>query len=56
MFNNNASGRKIYVQASDDDSIINAYKRAYGWKDYAADIEEYDFSAEQWLLDKPSPF
>ena len=47
MFDNNATGRKIYVPASDDDSIINAYKSAYGWSSYASYIEEYDFSAEQ---------
>ena len=47
MFYGNASGRKIYVPASDDDSIINAYKAAQCWSDYANDIEEYDFSAEQ---------
>ena len=34
----------IYVPASDDDSIINAYKAAAGWKDYADYIEEYDFN------------
>ncbi len=34
----------IYVPASDDDSIINAYKAADGWKDYADYIEEYDFT------------
>ncbi len=33
----------IYVPASDDDSIINAYKAADYWKDYADYIEEYDF-------------
>ena len=47
IFYNNASGRKIYVPASDDDSIINAYKSAEYWSGYANDIEEYDFSAEQ---------
>ena len=47
MFYNNASGRKIYVPASDDDSIINAYKAKEYWSDYASYIEEYDFSAEQ---------
>ena len=45
MFSLNASGRKIYVPASDDDSIINAYKAAQYWSHfYAADIEEYDFN------------
>ena len=43
MFYNNASGRKIYVPASDDNSIIKAYKAASGWSDYAADIVEYQF-------------
>lgn len=46
-FNNNVINRKIYVPASDDDSIINAYRAADGWSDYADAIEEYDFSAEQ---------
>ena len=43
MFAYNANGRKIYVPASDDDSIINAYKAKGYWSDYAADIEEYEF-------------
>ena len=47
MFIGNASGRKIYVPASDDDSIINAYKAKSGWSDYKSYIFEYDFSAEQ---------
>ena len=47
MFDNSAPDRKIYVPASDDDSIINAYKEADGWSYYADYIEEYDFSAEQ---------
>ncbi len=34
---------KIYVPASDDDSIINAYKAAEGWSEYADAIEEYEF-------------
>ncbi len=34
---------KIYVPASDDDSIINAYKAAEGWSEYADLIEEYEF-------------
>jgi hypothetical protein len=38
MFYRNASGRKIYVPASDDDSIINAYKAAQYWSDYADSI------------------
>ena len=44
MFTNNATDRKIYVPASDDDSIINAFKAAAGWSEYAADIEEYEFT------------
>ena len=43
MFSSNASGRKIYVPASDDDSIINAYKTADYWKQYADAFEEYEF-------------
>lgn len=43
MFKNNASGRKIYVPASDDDSIINAYKAASGWSEYSDAFEEYEF-------------
>ena len=43
-FDNNASGRKIYVPASDDDSIINAYKAASDWSEYASAIEEYEFN------------
>ena len=34
MFSGNASDRKIYVPASDDDSIINAYKAKYYWSAY----------------------
>lgn len=44
MFNSNASNRKIYVPASDDMSVINAYKTAYGWKDYADYMVEYEFT------------
>ena len=40
MFDYNASGRKIYVPASDDDSIINAYKAKKYWSDYADYIFE----------------
>ena len=43
VFNNNASGRKIYVPASDDDSIINAYKAASGWSEYSDEFEEYEY-------------
>lgn len=34
----------IYVPASEDDSIINAYKTAYGWEDYADYMVEYEFT------------
>lgn len=40
-------GCNIYVPASDDDSIINAYKKASYWSSYASYIHEYDFSAEE---------
>ena len=40
MFNNNASGRKIYVPAES----VDAYKSAEYWSDYASDIVDYDFS------------
>ncbi|MBR5465727.1 MAG: leucine-rich repeat domain-containing protein [Alistipes sp.] len=43
MFYNNASGRKIYVPASDDDSIIMAYKAASYWSSYKSYMEEYQF-------------
>lgn len=38
-FNSNAEGRKIYVPKD----YGNIYKAADGWKDYAADIVEYNF-------------
>ena len=37
---------KIYVPASEDDSIINAYKSAKYWSDYASHIYEYDYTNE----------
>lgn len=43
VFNYNASDRKIFVPASDDDSIINAYKSANYWSNYASAIVEYEF-------------
>ena len=49
MFDTNATDRKIYVPASNDASIINAYKAADYWKDYADYIEEYDFTEQQYL-------
>ena len=39
MFNNNASGRKIYVPSNS----VSAYKSASGWSDYANYIVGYDF-------------
>jgi hypothetical protein len=39
MFNDNASGRKIYVPRGS----VNAYKNAEYWSDYADDIVGYDF-------------
>jgi len=42
-FNNNATDRKIYVPASVDDSVIDAYKNASGWSAYADAIVEKEF-------------
>ena len=39
VFNNNASGRKIYVPAAS----VEAYKTAEGWSEYASAIVGYDF-------------
>ena len=39
MFNNNASGLKIYVPTAS----VNAYKSAEYWKDYSSSIVGYDF-------------
>ena len=47
MFSSNAAGRRIFVPASDDDSIINAYKAKKYWKNYQSSIFEYEFSAEE---------
>lgn len=38
-----AIGRRIYVPASTDDSILNEYKAKRFWSDYASDIVGYDF-------------
>ena len=46
VFDLNDSSRIIYVPASEDDSIINAYKAATGWKEYKAYIYEYDYTNE----------
>lgn len=40
VFDNNASGRKIYVPAGS----VNAYKSATRWSEYADAIEGYDFN------------
>ena len=37
-------GCMIYVPASDDDGIINAYKTQTYWSDYASYIVEYEFT------------
>lgn len=42
-FNNNATDRKIYVPASVDDSVIDAYKNTSGWSAYADAIVEKEF-------------
>ena len=39
MFYYNATGRKIYVPRASE----SAYEAAVYWRDYAADIEPYDF-------------
>ena len=39
MFDDNASGRKIYVPRNS----VEAYKAASGWSDYASSIVGYDF-------------
>lgn len=38
-----AIGRRIYVPASTDDSILNKYKAKRFWSDYASNIVGYDF-------------
>jgi len=40
VFDNNYSTRKIYVPYSADHSILNAYKTANNWSNYASYIEE----------------
>ena len=39
MFSSSVSGRKIYVPRAS----VDAYKTAYGWSNYTAEIEGYDF-------------
>lgn len=45
-FDNNAEDLKIYVPKSEGSTVLEAYKSADGWKDYADSIEEYDFDNE----------
>lgn len=45
-FVNNAPDLKIYVPKSEGSTVLEAYKSAEGWKDYADIIEEYDFDNE----------
>ena len=45
-FRNTASDLKIYVPKSEGLTVLEAYKSAEGWKDYADIIEEYDFDNE----------
>ncbi len=40
MFNNNASGRRIFVPTAS----VDAYKAALYWSSYKSDIEPYDFT------------
>ena len=48
-FGSNADNRLIYVPTSDDGSILNAYKTAAGWSDYADYIvEEGPANNEIW--------
>ena len=46
IFYYNASVLKIYIPKSDGSIVLEAYKSAEGWKDYADIIEEYDFNNE----------
>jgi hypothetical protein len=40
------SDLKIYVPKSEGSTVLEAYKSAKSWKDYADSIEEYDFDNE----------
>ena len=46
IFYNNAPDLKIYVPKSGGSTVLEAYKSAENWKDYADIIEEYDFDNE----------
>ena len=46
VVDNNAEDLKIYVPKSEGSTVLEAYKSADGWKDYADSIEEYDFDNE----------
>ena len=43
VFDRNATDRKIYVPASVDNSVIDAYKNTSGWSAYADSIVEKEF-------------
>ena len=55
MFSKNNDGSKlpigcmIYVPASDDDGIINAYKTQIHWRNYALYIVEYEFTEQTYF-------
>jgi len=55
MFYGNTSGREIYVPASDNDSIINAYKAKEYWSDYADYIFEDEPSPQTTRFGTPLP-
>ena len=44
VFSGNTLNRTIFVPASDDDSVINAYRSANVWRNYASHIVEYNFT------------
>ena len=46
VFDDNASGRKIYVPAES----VEAYKTAENWSEYAADIVGYDFETGEEVI------
>ena len=45
-FISSKSDIKIYVPKSEGSTVLEAYKSAKSWKDYADIIEEYDFDNE----------
>ena len=50
IFLNDAPDLKIYVPKSDGSTVLEAYKSAERWKDYADIIEEYDFGNEYHII------